>query len=468
MTIKIGNAAGFLGDRIDAAYNLLSAADVDVLTLEYLAELTLSILSRAKQSNPQLGYAKDFVEVATSIIPFLRDRSQLQVITNAGGVNVAACAKAIGETIADTIPNLKVAAVTGDDILPQIEELQKQGHTFNNLDTGEPLHTLSKPIVSANVYMGAAGIIEALNEEARIVITGRVADASLTVAPAWHSYDWSADQLDQLAAATVAGHLIECGAQVTGGYSARPEQWRQATHDIGYPIAEIASDGSSVITKPEGTGGRVDRLSVAEQLVYEIGDPENYLTPDVIASFATTNLEELTNDRVAVNQTKGKPAPDTWKVSLAYEAGYRASAQLLVYGPDCREKANHCVQLIRRRLGFDHENESDSRQPRRQPEPFQVELLGSGVGVPALPSGIDPPEVVMRLTVFDEDRDLVKRFTREIAPLITAGPAGLAGYAAGRIPIQTVLAYWPTLIPKECVSPSVVTRTAKQWRELQP
>jgi len=451
--ITVANAAGFLGDRLDAAKAIVESAHVDVLTLEYLAELTLSILTRAKQKDPALGYARDFLEVIRSIKPAVRNQSQLRIVTNAGGVNVPACAAAVAANLRDELADFPIATVTGDDILPSLEELKNAGQTFANLDTGQPLTELAQPVLSANVYMGAQPIVDSLDGGARLVLTGRVADASLTVGPAWHHFGWSADQWNELCGATIAGHLIECGAQVTGGYST---QWQQASGDIGYPIAEISRDGSAVVTKPPGSGGRVDRLSVTEQLVYEIGDPSRYLTPDVVADFTSVQLASVGANRVAVTGARGMPAPDTWKVSLSYHAGYRATAQLLVFGRDCLTKAQRCSELIQQRM----------QSANAKPHEFHTELLGAGGAVPGLVEPpIDIPEVMLRMTVCDPQREIVARFTKEIAPLITAGPAGLAGYASGRSQVQSVIAYWPTLIPKSFIDPQVEIRTAQDWSD---
>jgi hypothetical protein len=271
-----------------------------------------------------------------------------------------------------------------------------------------------------------------------------------------HEFGWKWDDWNKLAAASVAGHLIECGAQVTGGFSVDWSQYDLA--DVGYPIAELSPDGSSVITKPPGTGGAVNRRTVVEQLVYEIGDPQHYLTPDVDCDFTTVEIEEIGTDRVAVKNATGRAATDTYKVSLAYRDGWMASGQLLVYGPDCREKAEKCGEIILQRCqlaGFELDR-------------TQVELLGYGSGVPGAwfwRKYQAPGELVLRVTAHDPRREAIECFTRQFAPLITSGPAGLAGYAAGRPQVRPVFAYWPTLVPKSLVQPQVVVRAAAKWLE---
>ncbi len=448
----IANGAGFLGDNLDAPRRLVETAEVDYLTLEYLAELTMSILARLRERDPQAGYAADFLTVLRSLLPALR-QPQLKVVTNGGGVNPAACARAAAKILAENgLGDTSIGVVTGDDLLGRLAELQAAGCRFENLDTGRPLSELRRDIVSANAYLGARPIAEALAGGARIVITGRVADASLTVGPAVHELGWSWDDLDRLAGASVAGHLIECGAQATGGFYTHWPEVELA--DVGYPIAELADDGSCVIAKPPGTGGAVNRLTVCEQLVYEIGDPRHYLTPDVDVDFTAVEVKEIGPDRVSVRGARGGPAPERLKVSLAYRDGFMASGQMLVYGRDCLVKAKRCAEVVLARLA------------EQKLDRMHVEYLGAGEGVPGgSPPPADLREIVMRITVHAQERSAVDRFTRELAPLATSGPAGLAGYASGRAEVRPVFAYWPTLVPRESIQPHVEVRTARAWGE---
>jgi hypothetical protein len=453
MPLRIANAAGFLGDNLDAPRLTVEKAEVDYLTLEYLAELTMSILARQREKNPRLGYAEDFLTVLVSLIPALTRRTQLRIVTNAGGVNPLACAHAAGAVLVSSgLSSRRIGVVTGDDLLPRIYELQEAGCRFEHLDTGEPLADLASPIVCANAYLGARPIAEALAADADLVITGRVADASLTVGPAAHHFDWAWDDWHTLAGASVAGHLIECGAQVTGGLSA---DWHELNlADVGYPIAEVERDGSCVITKPNDTGGAVNRRTVAEQLVYEIGNPAHYLTPDVDVDFTTVELAEAGDNRVAVRGATGRPPPEQYKVSLAYHDGYMASGQLLVYGPDCVSKAHACGEMIRRRLS----------RAGLQFEDWHVECLGANEAAPGLhaaPDGVR--EVMLRVTARDPRREALARFAKEFAPLITSGPPGIAGYATGRPQVRPVFAYWPTLVPRELIAPKVEVRTPREW-----
>jgi hypothetical protein len=453
MPIRIANAAGFLGDNLDAPRLTVERACVDYLTLEYLAELTLSILARSREKNPRLGFAEDFLTVLVSLVPALSRQPQLRIVTNAGGVNTLACARAAGTVLVGSgLSSRKIGILTGDDLLARLPELQEQGCTLANLDTGQPLAELARPIVCANAYLGARAIAEALAAGADLVITGRVADASLTVGPAANAFGWRWDDWNTLAGGSVAGHLIECGTQVTGGLHAGWQELNLA--DIGYPIAEVERDGSCVITKPDGTGGAVNRHTVAEQLVYEIGDPAHYLTPDVDVDFTTVELSEAGSDRVLVRGATGRKAPDQYKVSLAYHDGYTASGQLLIYGRDCLSKARACAEMIRRRLvaaGIELDG-------------WHVECLGANEGVPSLHvPPADAREVVLRVTARDARREAVERFAKEFAPLITSGPPGIAGYATGRPQVRQVFAYWPTLVPRELAPARVEVRTVREW-----
>jgi hypothetical protein len=454
MPIKIANGAGFLGDNLDAPRLLVERAQVDYLTLEYLAELTMSILARQREKDSSSGFAVDFIEVLKSLIAALKGQPNLKIVTNAGGVNPDVCAAAAAKVLSDAgLGETKIGIVSGDDLLPRIDELKSAGCEFKNLDTSQPISELKQSIVSANAYLGAQPIAKALADGARIVITGRVADASLTVGPAMHEFEGKWDDWHTLAGFSVAGHLIECGAQVTGGLYRHWQDLNLA--DVGYPIAEINADGSCIITKPGGTGGTVNRRTVIEQLVYEIGEPAHYLTPDVDVDFTTVEVRDLAEDRVEVRSATGRTAPQSFKVSLAYRNGFTASGQLLVFGHDCVAKARACGQMVldrTARAGFALER-------------TLIECLGASDSVNiALQKSVDfsPIEVMLRVTVQDSRREAVERFAKEFAPLITSGPPGLAGYAAGRSQVRPVFAYWPTLVPKNLIEPQVSVQSAKE------
>ncbi len=436
--VRIGNGCGFWGDNLDAPLMLTRAGRLNYLTLEYLAELTMSILAQQQQRDPEAGFAGDFLDILERLVPVLRQQPGLKIVSNAGGMNPWACAKKARAILArEGLTDRPVAAVTGDDLLPRLDSLLAAGHEFTNLDTGEELAAIRSRLVSANAYLGAAGIVEALGRGAVVVITGRVADASLTVGPVVHEFGWSWSDWDRLSAATVAGHLIECGAQVTGGLWCN---WRDAPRlaDVGYPIADVSPDGSFLITKPEGTGGAVNLETVSEQLLYEVGDPARYLTPDVVADFTSVQLAEIGPDIVGVESVCGQPAPNSFKVSIAYRDGFTASGTLVISGPEARAKALLCGDMLLqrvRRAGFDLQRTS-------------IECLGSGDCVPGIQPPVDPPEVVLRLAVHDGRRQAVERFAKEFAPLVTSGPPGVTGYTTGRPPVREVFAYWPALLDR--------------------
>jgi hypothetical protein len=444
--VRIGNGCGFWGDNLDAPILLAQQGRLDYLTLDYLAELTLSILALQKQRDPQAGFATDFLDVLERLTPILRDQPSLKVVTNAGGMNPIGCATKAKEILKKAgLEDRRVAIVTGDDLFPRLDELLSQGQTLVNMDTGEGLASVRSRVVSANAYLGAEPIADALKLGASIIITGRVADASLTVGPAAHEFGWSWDDWDRLASGTVAGHLIECGAQVTGGLWCN---WQEAPDlaNVGYPIVEIEPSGLFRVTKPPNTGGRVNRETVAEQLLYEVGDPASYLTPDVSADFTSVSLTERVSDVVEVSPARGRPATDSYKVSVAYRDGFTASGMLLVFGLEAHFKALESGKIIVDRVqragwALEHSN---------------IECLGIGdciPGVPPVPA--QTPEIMLRVSVRDSRKAAVERFTKEFAPLVTSGPPGITGYTTGRPLVREVLAYWPALVQKQHVTSRV-------------
>jgi hypothetical protein len=447
-TVRIGNGCGFWGDNLDAPVRLAETGCLDYLTLEYLAELTMSILALQKQRSADAGFATDFLDVLERLCGTLRSQPELKVITNAGGMNPLACAERAREVLdRNGLSNRRVGVVSGDDLMPRLDELLYAGHALANLDTDEPLSGIRERVVSANAYLGAAPIVDALRQGASIVVTGRVADASLTLAPSVHEFGWAWNDWNRLAAGTVAGHLIECGAQATGGLWCN---WRDGASlaTVGYPIAEIGADGAFVLTKPEGSGGAVNTETVAEQLLYEVGDPSSYLTPDVTADFTSVSLSSAGKDRVRVETRRGTPATTTYKVSAAYRDGYTASGMLVTAGPVAAAKARECGAILLDRLkaaGLEYAQSN-------------MESLGTGACAPGiLTAATDPPEVVLRVSVRDPRKSAVERFSKEFAPLVTSGPPGVTGYTTGRPPVREVFAYWPALIDKNAVKAAVTT-----------
>ena len=448
--IKIANAAGFWGDDPDAPTRLVASADVDFLTLEYLAELTLAILAHLRSKDPSAGFVADFPETLERLGPTLRDRAEFRVVTNAGGLNPSGLAARLAESVDADLP---IGIVSGDDLLGRIPGWLADGITFDHMETGRPIADVADRLVCANAYLGARPIAEALGGGARVVVTGRVADASLTLGPAAHAFGWAWDDWPRLAGASVAGHLIECGAQATGGLWHR---WADLGDlaGIGYPIAEVDADGSCVLTKPAGSGGLVSVANVAEQLLYEIGDPASYKTPDVDVDLTSVRLEEAGPDRVSATGATGGPAPETLKVSAIYRDGWSASGMLAVVGRDAESKARASGRIAlerTRRAGFDLAESL-------------IEVLGAGDVTGGCVRPESPPfEVVLRVSVRDPRREAVARFCKELAPLITNGPPGLAGYASGRPSPRPAFGYWPTLVPWGLLTPKVEVREAGGW-----
>ncbi len=444
--VKIGNGCGFWGDSPEGPYQLMKAGILDYLTLDYLAEVALSVLTKQMRRNPNAGFAYDFVEVLERISPLWVNQAKLRIVTNAGGVNPQGCARACAEVMKKHgLTGRKIALVLGDDLMPHLDHWLKEGYNFEHLETHEPLGKNRQHLVSANAYIGVAPIVEALESGADLVLAGRVTDPALTLGPAIVHHGWSMDDWNRLAGGTVAGHLIECGTQVTGGIST---DWLDIPDPagIGYPIVEVSEDGFAVVTKASGTGGRVTERIVKEQLLYEISDPQNFLTPDVAVDFTSLRVQEVAADRVLVSGARGREPGRDYKVSSAIVDGYMASGELTVFGERALEKARRAGDSVierLRRAGYSYES-------------TRVECLRAGDSVPGTADiNSDVTEVGVRVTVRDHDQEKVRRFSRELASLITAGPPGTTGYAAGRPKVREVLSYWPTLIPKNKIKPSI-------------
>jgi hypothetical protein len=341
---------------------------------------------------------------------------------------------------------LRLGVVTGDDVLPRLDELLGAGHALANMETGEPLETVRDRVLAANAYLGSVPIVEALGAGANVVVTGRSTDTALTMAPIRYEFGWGEQEWNRLAAGIVAGHIIECGAQCSGGNCLR--DWRDIPDlaNVGYPIVEARPDGSFEITKHPGTGGRISVPTVTEQLVYEMGDPRSYITPDVIADFTTIRLEQCGDDRVRVSGIEGRPPTDQLKVSIAYRAGFKAVGTLVYAWPDALEKAQRADRVLRARL--------DALGLR-----FDT-ILTEFVGVnathgPLAGRATDVPEVQLRVGVRSNDAKTVERFTREIAPLVLNGPPSVTGFAGGRPKVEEIVAYWPALIDRHAVQTRV-------------
>jgi hypothetical protein len=416
--------------------------------MDYLAEVTMSILQKQKNKNPAMGYARDLPELVGKILPVCLEKG-IKIITNGGGVNPLACADAIMEKSLElNLPKVDVAVVLGDDILHGIDDIISAGCELNNMETGESIADYKDKLLSANVYFGAFPIVDALKKGADIVITGRTTDTGLTLGPMIYEFGWSDDNYDLLSAGTIAGHILECGAQATGGNFLGDWQSVVNMESIGFPIAEAYPNGEVIITKHENTGGRVSFETVAEQLVYEIGDPKDYITPDCVADFSSVKLEDLGNDRVRVYGAKGSKETDFYKVSCSYHAGYSAAGSLTYSWPQALTKARAADTILRKRLenlGLEFDE-------------IRSEFVGYNSTHGPLAEDIDEEkinEIMLRIAVRSQDRDSVKRFGKEIAPLILTGPPSVTGFAGGRPKPSEVISYWPALLPKNMVEPIV-------------
>lgn len=443
--VRIGNAHGFWGDRIEAGAEMLALEpDLDFVTFDFLAEVSMSILALQRSRNPDAGWPRDVLDVIRSLVPYWKQGGTCRMIANAGGLNPVGCARACQQILIEAgCGDRMIAVVQGDDVLDQLRLAPQDSPVFRNLDTNEPLSRVSDRLVTANAYLGAKPITDALSAGADIVITGRVADPSLTVAACAYFHGWDWTDWNRLAQATVAGHLIECGTQVTGGIST---DWLDLSNagQIAFPIVEVDQDGSFAVTKPRNSAGIVNEHTVKEQLVYEIGDPAEYLSPDVTVSFLSLELHEEARDRVRIRGAKGRPFPPFYKISATYQDGYRAQGQLTVYGDNAVQKARRAGDAVIERLRSRGIEFHDSL----------IECVGTETCHPAGGSAecaASLRETVLRIAVADQSRHSVEQFTREMMPLITAGPPGTTGYAEGRPKVHPVFRYWPCLIERDKV-----------------
>ncbi len=446
--VRVASGQGFWGDWLEAPRRQVEGGQVDYLMLDYLAEVTMSILQKQKERDPKMGYARDFVGAMESVFPAVVERG-VRVIANAGGVNPKACGDAIAAAAAKAgvAGKLSLGIVTGDDLLPRIDELLAGGHALANMETGEPLATIRDRVLSANAYIGAGPIVEALERGANVVITGRSTDTALTMAPLLFEFGWKRDDWNKLAAGIIAGHIIECGAQCSGGNCLYDWQTIPDMANVGYPIVEMRPDATFVVTKHPNTGGRIDVHSISEQLVYEMGDPHAYITPDVVADFTTIRVEQDGPNRVRVFGIEGRQNTDKLKVSIAYTNGFKAVGTLVYSWPDALAKAQAADRILRERLvnlglRFDE---------------ILTEFVGASATHGLLAGDLRPdaPEVQLRVGVRGSDRAAVERFTREIAPLVLNGPPSVTGFAGGRPKVEEIVAYWPALVDKTVVQTRV-------------
>jgi Acyclic terpene utilisation family protein AtuA len=446
--VRVAGGQGFWGDLLTAPVDQVRNGPIDYLMLDYLAEVTMSILQKQRSRDPNAGYARDFVSLMKEILPDCVEKN-IKVLSNAGGVNVSGCAEAIRDTARELGlgGKVKIGVVTGDDILGRLDAFAEEGVEITNMETGEPLSAIRDKVQSANVYLGASRLVEALGKGAQIVVGGRLTDTGLTLAPLMHEFGWKFDDWDRISAGTIAGHIIECGAQSSGGNCQYEWQTIPDLANVGFPIIEASPSGEFIVTKHNGTGGRVNVQSIKEQLLYEMGDPKAYITPDVVADFSSIHLTPDGDDRVKVFGITGNPKTDFYKVSIAYSAGWKAVGTLVYAWPDAYQKARAADQILRKRL-------------ERLGLKFDL-VLTEFVGVNATHGHLvgeppkDIPEVQLRFGVRGQSKADVERFTKELAPLILTGPPAVTGFAGGRPKVEEIMAYFPALIPKSLIETKV-------------
>lgn len=437
--IRIGNAGGYWGDDPTVLQRQVEGGKLDYITMDFLAEVTMSIMQKQRARNNDLGYARDFLGMLEPILKkIVADNTK--IITNAGGVNPVACAKAIYELGKSQDLDLKIAIVHGDDIMADVDNLMSQGAKFTNMEDGRDFSEVKENIESANIYFGATAVVEALKHNPDIIITGRVTDTGITIAPMIHEFGWDPKDWNKIASGTVAGHLLECGAQASGGNFT---DWEKVDSfdEVGYPIAEVYPDGSFVLTKHENTGGLVSVDTAREQLFYEMGNPKAYITPDVIVDFSTITLADDGKNRVKVTGVIGVEPTPFYKVSMAYRDGFKSIGSIMISGPNARKKSEKFAEIFWNKVGTDFIETG-------------TEYIGHDACHRSMGHQADGTEILLRLGARAHDKDALRRFGKMIPSLILCGPPGVA--VIGGVPkAAEVVSYWPALIDKNLVHPKV-------------
>lgn len=446
-TVRIGAGQGFYGDSLLPVLDVARYGDVKYISFDTLAELTLAILEKGRRKDPNAGYTRDVVPMMRNLLPIAKEKG-IRLITNAGGINPRGAARAVAEVARELGLSLKVACVTGDDIYDRLDELAAQGVTFADRETGQALGDIRDRVLFASVYLGAQVVADALATGADVVITGRTTDTAQFLGPLIHEFGWARDDWDRLAQGIVLGHLMECSGQVTGGNYQVGWEEIPDLHRIGFPIAEVSEDGSFVLTKAPGTGGRVDLKSVKEQFLYEIHDPTTYITPDVICDLTTTRLEQVGENRVRVSGTTGRPAPPTLKALLGYADGWMGEGYISFSWPNAYSKAKRAAEIIRKRL----------EMHGVQPEEIHEEYIGINSLWGALaPEPADEDrvnEVRLRIAIRTRNKKDCEILAREFPPLLLSGPP-TASAVAGTPQPRELMGLWSTLIPRELIEPYV-------------
>ncbi len=457
--IRIANAGGYWGDDPYALRRqVFGELKLDYISIDFLAEITMSILQKQRAKDPQAGYAKDFIIALEPILEECLSR-KIKIITNAGGVNPKACAEALLALARKKNISLKVSVIDGDDILNSMSNLQNSGIDFKNMETGESFHKYADKVLCANAYFGALPVVEALKSEPDIVLCGRVTDTGITLAAMMYEFKWKTTDYDKLAHGIVGGHIIECGAQASGGNFT---DWQKVPSfiDIGFPIIECYDDGSFYVTKHPNTGGYISCQTIREQLLYEMGSPQSYITPDVIADFSSIQITTNSPERVKVTGIKGRKPTDLLKVSIAYEEGYKCSGSIIISGPDVRAKAEMFARVFWLRL----ESELKKAGFNSTVDHKNTEYVGDDSTHKGMLKKHDAIEILLKLTVRDHNKDKLNIFRKLLPSLILSGPAGVA-VTGGAPAISDIVSYWPALIPQECAFPNIRTYEQKKNEE---
>lgn len=445
-TIRIGAGQGFYGDSLLPVLDVARRGGVKYIAFDTLAELTLAILQKGRKRDPESGYTRDVLPMMRNLLPICREQG-IRLVTNAGGINPPAAARAVAQVTRDLGIPLRIACVTGDNVVDRLGELAAKGVAFADKETGAALGDVRERVLFASVYLGARPIKEALDRGADVVITGRTTDTAQFLGPVLHEFRWREDDWDRLAQGIMLGHIMECSGQATGGnftgWRDVPEPWR-----IGFPVAEVGEDGSFVVTKPPGTGGLVNEATVTEQLLYEIHDPSAYITPDVVCDLTTTRVEQVGPDRVRVSGTTGRPAPRTLKALLGYSDGWAGEGAVTYSWPDALAKAQRSEEIIRRRLAMQGV----------EPEEIHVEYIGLNslwgalAQVPPDPDSLN--EVRLRVAIRSRRREDCEVLAREFPPLYLSGPMAAAAIHGISSP-RELMGLWSALVPREEIEPFV-------------
>ena len=458
-SILIGNAGGYWGDDPYALRRqVMGDLKLDYISIDFLAEITMSILQKQRIKDPNAGYARDFI---TTLEPVLEEclKRKIKIITNAGGVNPNACAQALFELAKTLNLNLRVAVVDGDDIFKDISSLRQQGANFKNMETGEDFSKCESRVLCANAYFGAMPVVHALEQNPDIVLCGRVTDTGITLAPMIHEFGWSLEDYDKLAHGIVAGHIIECGAQASGGNFT---DWQKVPSfiDVGFPIVECYKDGSFYVTKHPNSGGMISTQTVREQLLYEMGTPQSYITPDVIADFSTIEITTAGTDKVKVTNIKGRRPTDLLKVSIAYDDGFKCSGSLIISGPDVRAKAEMFAKVFWIRLEAELKKAGFTSTVAHK----NTEYVGDDSTHKGMLQKHDAIEILLKLSARDSDKNKLSVFRKLLPSLILSGPGGVA-VTGGAPTISEVVSYWPALIPQQFSLPRVFVYEKKKEQE---